>query len=125
MNPETEQLLVELEESPALTWKDTCARIHDLHRKAKTSDERGLLLSMHIILMDAFREERRKDYNMLLMSEATDGQTFAPAMLLAATQREIAVGHIDEEHEMHKFSLASVHVAPPRQALWLSRLFGR
>ncbi|MBS0525551.1 MAG: hypothetical protein JSS04_18115 [Proteobacteria bacterium] len=130
--------MAELEGSPALTyaWVDTRARIHELHAKAETSEERGLLLSMHIILMnsvelsglvkdlEAFREERRKDYNRLLMSEATDGRNFVPAMLLEATQREIAVGHIDEDHEMHKLALAAAQVSPPKQASWFSRLFG-
>lgn len=140
MNPETEQLLAELEGSPALTlvWIDALARIHELHGKATTFEERGLLLSMHIVLMnsvelaglakdsEAFRKMRRQDYNLLLMSEATIGQNVVPAMLLAVTRREIAVGHIDEEHEMHKLALAATHVAPPpKQGSWLSRLFGR
>jgi hypothetical protein len=140
MSQEIEELRKELEASvgPTLHWTNTRARIHELHGKAKTFEERGQLLKIYVTLMNAvermelvkdvetFRETRRKDYNLLLIVEATDGKDIVPSKLLAVTRREIAAGHIDEKHELYQLALADNYVPTPRspQKSWWARLMG-
>lgn len=141
MKNEIHDLLTELEASvaPTLAWTDTRQRIHDLHQKAETFEERGLLLKIYVTLMDSvekmklvqdvdkFRDTLKKDYNLLLISESTDGKHIVPAKLLAVTKREIEAGHIDEEHDLHKLALMGDHLQTPPAPKrgWLSRLLGR
>jgi hypothetical protein len=139
MNPEIKELFYEVEARSAsiVGWIETRDRIHALHGKAATFEERGHLVKMYVRLMDVvehagvvqdsklFIQARQSDYNLLLVSESRDGATLDSGKLLAVTQREIAAGHIDEEHELHKLALArppTLHRQPAWQ-VWKSRFF--
>jgi hypothetical protein len=131
MNPEIKEQVRQLEEKSAtvVDWIETRDRIHALHGKLATLEERGLLVKIYVRLMDVvehadvvqdqklFRQARQSDYNLLLISESRVGATVDSGKLLAVTRREIAAGHIDEEHALHKLALAQ----PPtlhRQSVW-------
>ena len=142
MNPAITELLTELEESPAptLDWTNTRQRVIDLHRKAQTFDERGLVLRIYVTLMNgveamklvtdlaAFKEARRKDYNMLLISESTDGKDVIPSKLLAVMKREIAAGNVDESHELYELARVGDYLQTPlpptAPTSWWKRLLG-
>lgn len=78
--------------------------------------------------LEAFREARRKDYNMLLISEATDEKDVIPSKLLAVMKREIAAGNADESHELYELAKVGEYLGtpqpPPAPASWWKRLLG-
>jgi hypothetical protein len=144
MNPEIKELLQELEARSGTVddWIEMRDRIHALHGKLTTLEERGLLVKMYVRLMDAvehadivqdlklFRQARQADYNLLLFSESKDGVTVDSRKLNAVTQREIAAGHIDEGHALHVLSLvppSTLQRQPAWQAWksWFLRLLRR
>lgn len=143
MNQAISELLRELEESPAptLDWTNTRKRIIDLHRSAESFDERGLIVRMYVTLMNSvekmklvtdmedFKELRRKEYNLLLISESTDGKDVVPSQLLAVMRREIAAGNADEGHELYELAKMGDYLkspsSPPPPTSWWKRLLGR
>lgn len=128
-----------------VNWQEIREKIHQAHRDpATTFDERGLLLGVYWSMMDLversgmvdaekFRVTRNQDYNLLLISESTEGQNVDPRKLLAVCERELAAGRIAADHELRKLAQvgdyldiggAPATAAPPRKS-WASWLFGR
>ena len=139
MRPEVQALLSSLSEGSEIDWKDARREIVDLHRTSVSPEERSLLLGTYVALMNlversnavddlpAFREARRQEHNLMLITEATDGQNVVPALLHAVTKREIAAGRIQPDHELHKLAEAGDMILtpePPKKGLF-SRLLGR
>lgn len=141
MKEEIKELLEELEGSvgATVTWADTRQRIVKLHQSPNTFEKLGLLLKIYVILMDSieqmkltadldeFRETRRKDYNLLPISESTNGTNVVPSKSLAVMTREIEAGHIDKTHELYALALAgdTILTPPPPKPSWLSRPRGK
>ncbi len=144
MNPEIEELLDELADSnaPMLNWTDTRNRIHALHEKSESFEERGKLLEIYAMIMESvqrlklvedvelFRRTRNQDYNLFLIRESTTGEKIDPKKLLAVCQRGIAAGRMASNSDMLKLAeYGDRFIGPPlRQsatALWWKRIFGR
>jgi hypothetical protein len=135
MSPEVEELLNDLEGSvaPTLAWTETRERIHELHKKSQSFEERGLIIKIYLTLMESvekmklvkdipqFRETLKSDYNLLLISESLDANhNIDPTKLLAVTRREIEAGHMVDNNELHQLAKTGDQVLdlPPRKSLW-------
>jgi hypothetical protein len=137
MSTDTLALMERLRTSATLDWKSAREEIWGLHKKAETSEERGALLAVYTAVMnlversgtvtdiEKFKEAWQSDYNLFLISEATDGQDIVPEKLLAVTAREIAAGRMAETDELHKLALEGHRFIQPASlpsSSWWSRL---
>lgn len=143
MSTDTLALMERLQSASTLDWRATRDEIHELHKRATTSHERGALLAIYTAVMDQversgtitdmaeFKEARQQDYNLFLIREATDeAGNIVPETLLAATEREIADGRMTETDELHRLARAGIMTltpGPPQPSLpppssWWDRL---
>ncbi|MCZ8100733.1 MAG: hypothetical protein O9972_22830 [Burkholderiales bacterium] len=121
-----------------IEWLRRREEVIDLHSTSSSFEERSFLLGIYVALMNSveragavndieeFRDLREKEYNMMLITEATDGKNIVPALLLAVTRREIAAGRMKADHELHELAEAGDRFLTPAPAKkgWLFKLFG-
>jgi hypothetical protein len=143
MSQKTLALLDRISAASTLDWRATRDEIHELHKQATTSEERGALLAIYKAVMDLaersatisdidkFREARQSDYNLFLIREAADeAGNIVPETLLAVTEREIAAGRMAKDDDMRRLALVGHQFIKPndrQSSLWgkVRSLFGR
>lgn len=111
------------------TSDDQRSRLLDLHRQLNDSLERQITDPNDLEL---FRDVRRKDYALLLISEAVDQDgNVSPDLIARVTEREVREGRMAEDDEMRtlgrigdRFLTNRSPVSPPALSLF-KRLFGK
>lgn len=102
-------------------WKKARERIHDEHAKAETSDDRAILVALHVAVMDQvertgverekldeFRKARAQDYALLIVRESTVNENVSPQLLDVVTQREVSAGRMPFDHDLKKLASAGL-----------------
>ena len=119
-----DRLIALSEAGGPIDWREMREQILAEHKKAPDESDRVLCLNLHHALLnfaernaiephelEAFRENRYKDYIGLLLREAMIGETgddLDPAKVLAITTREIRDGRMREDDELHKLAVDTV-----------------
>jgi hypothetical protein len=127
-----ESLAEYLLSSPSPSASEARERIMDEFDLAETSDDRGTILELFRITMDAFaesirtsknpellasfREANAKDYKLMVYKEclvgldSPGGADVSVEMLMAVTDREIAAGRMTEDHSTRKLAVEGTSV---------------
>ncbi|WNL47907.1 hypothetical protein RKE25_09875 [Dyella sp. BiH032] len=111
------------------TTDEQRSRLLDLHRQLNDSLERQITDPKDLELL---RDARRKDYALLLISEAVDQDgNVSPELIARVTEREVREGRMAEDDEMRTLGRIGERlltnrspVSPPALGL-LKRLFGK
>jgi hypothetical protein len=117
-----------------LNWRELREEIHNEHERSETSEQREQLLAMFVALMDLvertdiaaenldqFRQTRQKDYNLLIVRECLVGENVCTETLDAVTQREVAAGRMDPQHELRVMAINGM-AAPHHSRAELQRI---
>jgi hypothetical protein len=133
MSPETLALLDRLSAASTVDWLSTRKELHELHKQATTSEERGAILAIYAAVMnlaegsdavndlEEFKKTREQDYNLFLVREAADAAgNIVPEVLLAVTEREVAAGRMAETDGMRQLALSGRQFIeePEKPSLW-------
>ena len=118
-----DRLIALSEAGDPIDWREMRKEILAEHEKAPDESDRVLCLNLHHALLnfaernaiephelEAFRENRYKDYIGLLLREAMIGETedLDPAKVLAITTREVRDGRMREDDELHRLAVDTV-----------------
>jgi hypothetical protein len=120
------ELLEQAEKRPALLLvklREIRDEIHNEHERAKTFEERGVLLAIYKSVMDyveaarnfepggleRFKETRRQDYCLFLARECARPDGYVdPVMMEAVTSREIEAGRMAPDDELRVRALEAL-----------------
>jgi hypothetical protein len=121
------ELLEDAKERPnrlLIRWREVRQEIRNEHKRARTFDERGVLLGIYKSVMDfveatanfspealeIFKTERRQYYCLLLATEVVaEGGNVDPMKMKAVMRREIEAGRIASNNEFEKCTLDAVN----------------
>jgi hypothetical protein len=132
------QRIRSLDHDSPLPWTKIREEIRDEYKQASTAD-REILLAAYKAVMDrverhigpadleTFRTARRRDYNLLLVSECIVGEGDAtPETLEAVTRREVAAGRMAADDELRALGrIGGKFLAAQKPAGGWRRLFAR
>ena len=102
--------------APDYNWREIREQIHVQWSSAKTTESRIVLLDIFKTTMDiaetliaeesldAFREARQKDYNLLIVQEALIGENVSVELLSKVTLREVASGRMSPDSNLCKIA---------------------
>lgn len=102
-----------------IDWKAMREEIHTIAEGNIDMEERVVLLQIFGVLMDAmegdlksdggdidaFKDARKKDYNLLLIREALIGENVSVEFLGAITKREVEAGRMSDSDEMRQIAI--------------------
>src|ERR1700682_5691039 len=101
-------------------------RIHEEFDAEPDSEQRGMLLAVYTLMMDAqeqvltgedltlLRNSRKKEYNLFLIKESVVDNNVNPHLLKIATDREVKAGRMTEDHELRKLAVAGDMILTPK-----------
>lgn len=102
-----------------LDWRSIRKEIHTISARKIEMEERIVLLQIFYLLMnllednaklegahlEALRDARRKDRNILLIREAMIGEHASIEILDAITKREVQAGRMEESDELRQMAI--------------------
>jgi len=107
----------------SLDFSEFQTELHEVKRNATNEQDHVALLQLHDIIskfmernvveqekLQSFKELRDKDYKLLLIYEALDGEYISPDKISAVTSREVAACRMSPEDKFHQLALAGAMI---------------